>query len=118
MASNGLFAAFTIECLGHDGKPMSSSRIINRRERPSSCDSNSRSESNRSMRAWRLEQSSWSSHLQYISTRGSNCVHVRRSTWWEGCGSPEWRRHTRRPVKTNPTLGAYISAEGIYEDAS
>ena len=72
---------------------------MNNKERPSSCDSNSNSESNRTISRHRLVQSSCNSYLQYISTRGSSCMHVERITWCEGTGKFTCRRHTSCPVQ-------------------
>ena len=87
-ALKGLIVAITASVVTIVPKPKSSSRTMNKRERPSSCDNNSCSESKRTIREWRLLQSTCSSHLQYISTSGSNYVHVPRIAWCEGRGSP------------------------------
>ena len=71
-------------------------------EQSNSCDSKSCSESNRSMRARRLVQSSCNSHLQYISTRERSCMHVVQITWWEGGDNWVWLRHTDCPMQTQP----------------
>ena len=78
--SNGLVCGFGRTHRGNLSKPISSSRTMGKSEYPNSCDSNSSSESNRSIRARRLLQSSSNSHLQYISTRGRSCMHEVRST--------------------------------------
>lgn len=78
-ASKGLAGTPMESVRCKSGRPVSSLRIMNKRERPNSCDCNSDSESNRSIRAPRSLQSSCNSHLQFISTRGRSCMHVVRS---------------------------------------
>ena len=99
-ASKGLTATMGAMGRGTLTKPTSSSVIMDKRLRPSPCDSNSNSESKRRIKLPRLLQSSCNSYLQYISTRGRSCVHVVRIAWWEGKGKPACRRQTSRPVRT------------------
>ena len=101
MTSKGLVVVLSGVCPGKISSPAASSRTMNNNYRPSAWDSNSTSESNRTMSAQRLVQSSSNSHLQYISTRGSSCMHVARRAWSEGQGKCTWRRHTSCPVKSS-----------------
>ena len=77
--------------------PSSSSRTISKSARPSTSVSSSASESNRSMSDLKLLQSSWRTHLQYISTNGRSCVQVARIAWRDGAIRPACRRHTSCP---------------------
>lgn len=97
-SSKGLTAVANRTGGGGTRRPMSSSRNMCSKDRPNSCVSSSASESNRSMSSRRLEQSSSSSHLQYISTRGSSCMQVVRIARPDGLVCAEWRRHTSCPA--------------------
>ena len=83
---------------GTIGSPMSSSRSISIRDRPSSCVSKTDSSSKRCMSAHKSLQSSSSSHLQYISTSGSSAMQVARSARREGMSGGPWRLQTSLPA--------------------
>jgi hypothetical protein len=94
MAANGLTAVGAGSGGGIIYRPPSSPWSICNIERPNSWEPNSASESKRTMRSHRLEQSSHSTHLQYISTRGRSCTKVARSALWDG-GHAELKRRQR-----------------------
>lgn len=104
MESNGFEGASqTMRCV-YIGIPASSSRSMSRSERPSSCVSNLASESKRTMSSRKLLQSSCSSHLQYISTRGRSSMQVARRAWREGLLVRPLRRHTRCPARPGSVI--------------
>lgn len=112
-ASNGFVGRTISGRRGTLSNPSSTSRTRNKKERPRAWDSNSTSESNHRISAWRSVQSSCSSHLQNISTSGSNCVQVATIPCREGTGSSACLRHTSCPVVGRKKVGALKSSQHV-----